>query len=73
MPKSKVKNIEDMFDDETLDAMDDAAGVDRLTKDDDFHLYYGTLNDEARGWGSATLEDYGLDSSAFSHGGLDFD
>ena len=38
MPKSKAMKIEDMFDDETLDAMDDAAGVDRLTKDGDFSL-----------------------------------
>ena len=73
MPKSKQMIIEDMFDEETLDAMDDAAGVDRLTKDGEFNLYYGTLNDEARGWGNATLEDYGLDSSAFSHGDLNFD
>lgn len=72
MPKSKQMNIEDMFDDETLDAMDDAAGVDRLTEDDDFTLYYD-LGSEAQGWNKPSLEDYGLDSHAFSTGGLDFD
>jgi hypothetical protein len=72
MPKSKAMKIEDMFDDETLDAMDDAAGVDRLTKDGDFSLYYD-LGPDARGWTEPSLEDYGLDSHAFSTGGLDFD
>jgi hypothetical protein len=71
MPKSKMMNIEDMFDDETLDAMDDAAGVDRLTKDGDFSLYYDL--GENTGWGSPGIEEYGLDSTAFSTGGLDFD
>jgi hypothetical protein len=72
MPKSKVIDMNEMFDDETLDAMDDAAGVDRLTEEKDFTLYYD-LGEDARGWGSPSLEDYGLDSYAFSGGGLDFD
>lgn len=72
MPKSKMVDLNEMFDDETLDAMDDAAGVDRLTKDGDFSLYYD-LGEDAKGWGSPSLEEYGLDSSAFSYGGLDFD
>ena len=72
MPKSKEMNIEDMFDEETLDAMDDAAGVDRLTEDGDFHLYYD-LGEEAQGWSKPSLEDYGLDSYAYATGGLDFD
>jgi hypothetical protein len=70
MPKSKLMNIEDMFDDETLDAMDDAAGIDRLTESDDFTLYYNVGDEDRRG---VVLEDLGLDSSAFSTGGLDFD
>ncbi len=70
MPKSM--RIEDMFDDETLDAMDDSAGVDRLTKNGDFHLYYD-LGEGAKGWRETSLEDYGLDSHAFATGNLDFD
>ena len=72
MPKSKEMKLEEMFDEETLDAMDDAAGVDRLTKNGDFSLYYD-LGEDAKGWGSPSLEEYGLDSFAYSSGGLDFD
>jgi hypothetical protein len=68
MPKAKVIEIEEMSEDETLDMMDDSDGMDRLTKNGDFSLYYDL--DQPHKY---RLEDLGLDSYAFSTGGMDFD
>jgi hypothetical protein len=68
MPKAKVIEIEEMSEDEILDMMDDSEGMDRLTKNGDFNLYYDLLETN-----KYRLEDLGLDSYAFSTGGMDFD
>lgn len=69
MPKSKVIVMEEeMSEDEILDMMDDSEGVDRLTKNGNFSLYYDIGEPD-----KYSLEDLGLDSYAFSNGGMDFD
>jgi hypothetical protein len=68
MPKAKVIEIEEMSEDEILDMMDDSDGMDRLTKNGDFSLYYDLGEPD-----KYSLEDLGLDSYAFSTGGMDFD
>jgi hypothetical protein len=69
MPKSKVIVMEEeMSEDEILDMMDDSEGVDRLTKNGNFSLYYDLGEPD-----KYSLEDLGLDSYAFSNGGMDFD
>jgi len=68
MPKVKVIEIEEMSEDEILDMMDDSDGMDRLTKNGDFSLYYDLGEPD-----KYSLEDLGLDSYAFSTGGMDFD
>jgi hypothetical protein len=68
MPKTKVIEIEEMSEEDILDMMDDSDGMDRLTKNGDFSLYYDLGEPD-----KYSLEDLGLDSYAFSTGGMDFD